>query len=171
MSDALDKLLVRVAEEVFEGVAFMIRLPEDEAPEVGTEIRVASVSFEGAFQGRLVSSVCDQMLSTLATNMLGLEDGPDPTPAEENDALKELTNVACGHLLSAIAGPQADFRVGAPELSGSDFPGRPAPGQNQVAQARIILDSGQAKLALFADDKMPTVEVTLSGDQPVGNMS
>ena len=157
MSAALNKLLMRVAEDVFEGIAFMIPLPEDEVRDFGVEATAASVSFEGPFQGRLVISLADQMLPALATNMLELEGETSPTVTQQHDALKELTNVVCGRLLPAISGSEAQFHVAAPELSENDFPGKPAPGQKQVAEAQIILDSGEVNLALFADDRMPTL--------------
>ena len=128
MSAALDKLLMRVAQDVFEEVASMVPLPGGEARDFGVEGTAASVSFEGHFQGRLVISVCGQMFSALATNMLGLEGELGPTLTQKDDALKELSNVVCGRLLPAISGSQAEFHVAALALSESDFPGKPANG-------------------------------------------
>ncbi len=152
MTHSLDDLLVRVAEKTFEKLAFMFAVSEDEAADSAPGATAAGVSFEGAFQGQLIISITDEMLPALAMNMLGLEEQASPTLTQQHDALKELANVVCGNLLPEIAGPQVEFRVGAPELNEKDFPVEPASGQKQAAEVCLILDSGQVKLALFLDN-------------------
>ena len=159
MTHSLHDLLLRVAEETFERLAFMFAVPEEEAPESALGSTAAAVAFEGAFQGRLAVSITDEMLPALAMNMLGLEEEVSPTLTQQHDALKELANVVCGNLLPEIAGPKLEFRVAAPELNENDFPGEPASGQKQATEVRLILDSGQVKLVLFLDNDALAADV------------
>ena len=162
MSYPLDELLAGVAEEIFEELAFMLIMFEDEAVGIEGEARTASVAFAGAFQGRLVVSVSEQMLGELARNMLGLDEQADPSLDRQQDALKELANVICGNLLPGIAGSEAEFDVGSPSLEVSEFPGEVPSGQQQVAQAQLLFDSGEAKLVLFLDNAAVSNNAVLS---------
>ena len=161
MSHSLDKLLLRVAEGIFEGLAFMLTMLEDEATDLPSGAAVAAVDFEGPFQGRLLISLADQMLPELATNMLGLEEQASPTLLQQHDALKELANVVCGNLLPEIAGSEAEFNVSAPFLASNDFPGLPPSDQRLAAKARLILDSGEVNLALFLQNNALTEKLAL----------
>ena len=152
MTHSLDNFLVLVAEKTFERLAFMFAVPEEEAPDSVPGFTAATVAFDGPFQGQLVIAIADQMLPVLATNMLGVEEESSPVLTQQYDALKELANVVCGNLLPEIAGPQAEFHVGAPELNEKYFAGGPASGQTQAAEARLIMDGGEVKLALFLDN-------------------
>ncbi len=130
----------------------MFAVPEEDAIDSAPGSTAATVSFDGAFQGQFAIAIADQMLPALATNMLGLEEEVSSTLSQQHDALKELANVVCGNLLPEIAGPQAEFRVGAPELKEKDFAVGPASGQQQAAEARLIMDGGEVKLTLFLDN-------------------
>ena len=150
-----DELLRQVAEEVFESLAFLLLLSEEEASPLADAPRVvAKVEFTGAFDGALFIGVSRDMLEALSANMLGMEEDYGPPPDQQGDALKELLNVVCGNLLPKIAGAEAVFDVCAPEI----FPDKRTPetfsGRSAAAKAGFDLDVGEADLALFVPDRV-----------------
>lgn len=165
MNSKLDEMLQNVAEEVFESLAFLIVMPEEEqAGSVLTDDNcwtAATVAFAGPFSGALFLSVSADMLPAIAANMLGLDGDEALSPVQQRDAFKELVNVVCGNLLPALAGDKATFDVRAPEVLPE---GRIPPslqGRPPAATARLNLDAGRAELALFA------AAVPLKTDPPV----
>ena len=105
------------------------------------------MSFCGPFGGEVVVAVSADLLSAIAANMLG--DEQRVSPAQELDALGEVANVVCGNLLPAIAGEQAAFRIGAPEVAAG--PGLPWADAPPSAHVYMDLDGGQADLWLFLE--------------------
>ena len=98
--------------------------------------------------------VSTSIVPELASNMLGLDmaDGP-ASPGQQEDALKELMNVICGNLLPEIAGCEAIFNVGAPEISGKSSLPETYGHHDLVAGASLNLDAGEAKLVLFVSSE------------------
>jgi CheY-specific phosphatase CheX len=149
MNEPLDPILFDVVCRTFEDLAFMFPMGEEEAAGVLPAKTVsASVAFAGPFDGRMVVVVDRLMLASLAANMLGLDPGVEPTPAQQEDALKELANVICGNLLPKVAGEDAVFQVLAPTLSANDA--LAAASDAPTAVAHVTLDSGAASVALYA---------------------
>ncbi|MFQ6099049.1 MAG: chemotaxis protein CheX [Armatimonadota bacterium] len=148
---SLDQTLSRVAERAFEGLAFMFSMSEDEADAAGSPSAAARVAFAGPLRGELVVSVSESMLPDLAANMLGLDDAVSPTSEEQQDALKELANVVCGHLLPEIAGAEAVFDVRAPGILSSERLAQRCLQRKPSATARLWLDAGRATVMLFVD--------------------
>ncbi len=143
-----------VTEETFQSLAFMFSMGPDESEPAGPlpAITAVSVAFAGPFGGRVLLGVCDEMLPSLAGNMLGLEDGQSATVEQQHDALKELVNVICGNLLPAIAGSTEVFHVHPPQV----VQPKPAEGEGldlsgASATAALTLDSGLAQVALFLE--------------------
>ncbi len=64
--------------------------------------------------GELTVAVPEEITADIAANILGLE--PEDIESEEmrHDALAEMLNVACGHVIMALAGTDANFRLEAP---------------------------------------------------------
>jgi chemotaxis protein CheY-P-specific phosphatase CheC len=74
------------------------------------------MEFAGPFTGALIlmapRAFCDQT----AANVLGLEaDEPEAQRGAE-DALKELLNIACGNLLTTLAGEEPVFDLSIPKV-------------------------------------------------------
>jgi len=152
----LHAALSRVATDVFEELAMMLLVSEDEPRETPSpSLVVAGISFEGPFSGRLVASVPESMLPALASNMLGLEDGTDAPPDKQQDALKELVNVVCGNLLPAVAGSKAIFNVNAPEFLADGVRGTPDEKSVPATAARVRLQEGSVELKLFIEGELP----------------
>jgi CheY-specific phosphatase CheX len=76
----------------------------------------AMVSFNGPFSGAVELDLASELQAEAAANILGVE--MDGTLSQESgdDALKELLNVVCGHLLTTLAGDRATFDLGIPQL-------------------------------------------------------
>ena len=154
MNNQLDEVLTQVAEEVFESLVFMFPLDEEEQAPGGEEPCAqvtVRVSFSGPFSGCLLVSAPTEMLPALSANMLGMDYEGPARPDNEDDALKELTNVVCGNLLPIIAGPEAVFQVHAPDFVAEGVAAETAAGRVPTATAHLILDEGEAHLALFVD--------------------
>jgi CheY-specific phosphatase CheX len=154
MRDDLNQLLRAVAEETFEGLAFMFSMGDESESGASDEMAWAGVRFSGPFSGRLTLAVSRRALPALAGNMLGLDDSESATADQQHDGLKELANVVCGNLLPRIAGKQVVFEIAAPELlAGEASPGR----AEQAATACLTLDEGEARIALLIEGKVPSL--------------
>jgi hypothetical protein len=76
-----------------------------------------TMSFHGPFKGTLTLAVPKSFGPPLAANVLGL-DLDEPLPeSSAADALKELLNVTCGNLLTALAGDEPIFDLTVPEVA------------------------------------------------------
>lgn len=107
--------------EIFERLAFMfgdaIGKDELEIPD-GPCFR-AEICFSGDRSGSLTLLGPSTLCPVLAANVLGAD--PDDPRAEERaeDAVKELLNVACGHVLSTVADGDAVFDLMPPSVAPS----------------------------------------------------
>jgi CheY-specific phosphatase CheX len=149
MSNSVEKILYRKAALIFEELGFL--LPRAESSESdNSNYCSASVSFQGAFSGRLSVSLSPEVLADLAANMLG-DDGR-VGDAFEKDALRELSNVICGNALPAIYGAEKIFHLDAPEISDGNNSANDEARFTQAAQVNIGFDCGSAEIKLFVDN-------------------
>ena len=102
--------------EVVEQLTFMFGepTPKDELDAEGVEFIQASMRFEGDLNGHLSVAVPVDITGEIAANILGLD--PEDVESEEikRDALAEMLNVVCGHVIMAMAGSDANFKLAAP---------------------------------------------------------
>jgi CheY-specific phosphatase CheX len=151
----MEATLSQVAVETLEQLAFIFAEPVDEGrnedPDEGEEMVAAAVAFGGPFAGRLVIAIAAEVLPELASNMLGVEDASDIGVDQQHDALKETLNVICGNLLPALAGKQAIFKIGAPDMIPAGQTGIEAGGDQTVTRAKLDLDEGYCQLSLAVD--------------------
>jgi len=145
----LDKMLHRVAADTFEALALMFLVPEEEACFDLGGIQTGRVAFSGPFAGELVVRVSAGVLPELTANMLGADEDSAPSTEQQEDALKELTNVICGNLLPVLAEPHAIFHVDAPVFLSADVPDDEIGTGTQMAAARVFVDAGMADVSLF----------------------
>lgn len=109
--------LTRIFSDVLEQFAFMFAdPPESESPALGEDLIVASMTFRGPFQGALTLAAPRSMGPVLAANVLGLDPDDELVSRAPFDALKELLNVTCGNVLTAIAGEEPVFDLTVPEI-------------------------------------------------------
>lgn len=78
------------------------------------EYVLASLDFTGDVKGRLSLAVPAACVPEIAANIMGLDPGDLEPVSLAPDSLGEMLNVICGHVIPAIAGRSADFRLGAP---------------------------------------------------------
>ena len=149
-----DETLYQVAAETLESLALMFLVSEEESPQADAACpKRAAVTFTGPFSGMLVLGASDGVLSELAGNMLGLPDMQVATPAQQEDGLKELTNVVCGNLLPAVAGDQPIFHISAPHVV--ERQGQVSSDHLLAGAARLHAEAGTIELEFFVDERSP----------------
>ncbi len=141
MGKKLETELYRAATLTFEELSFLLPTPEIDEEQLNAPVEAAvSVDFEGPFSGRLLVKVCGGLLPAITANMLGEEETPSRT--QQYDALGEIANVICGHMLPGIAGSKDIFHVSPPRMAEStDSP--------PMAEVQVGLGAGRADLLLF----------------------
>lgn len=108
--------------EVVEQLTFMFGepIPKEELGAEGTEFVTAAMTFKGDLVGELTVSVPVEITAEIAANILGLE--PEEVEPEDmrRDALAEMLNVVCGHVIMAMVGTDANFKLDSPVTSPVD---------------------------------------------------
>ncbi len=141
MGKKLETELYRAATMTFEELSFLLPTPEIDEEQLNAPVEAAvSVDFEGPFSGRLLVKVCGGLLPVITANMLGEEEAP--SRSQQYDALGEIANVICGHMLPGIAGSKDIFHVSPPKMvESTDSP--------PMAEVQVGLGAGRADLLLF----------------------
>lgn len=116
MSDDRQQALASTFLSVVEKLTFMfgepVEMDEFEVrPEPWVEARMA---FQGEIQGSLAVIVPESLQPEIAANILGLDPVDLAPPEMLADALREMLNVVCGHVIMALVGSQADFQLQTP---------------------------------------------------------
>ena len=111
--------------DVLERMAFMFgeSVDADELPQCSGTFYLTEMSFTGALEGTLSLAVPVEMCMEIAANVLGVDLDADFAQQESCDALKEVLNVTCGNLLTAIAGEEPIFDLEPPQVTELDEPG------------------------------------------------
>ncbi len=166
MEQKIKNILARVTSETLERLAFLFTFADDERYTDGPEPAVAGrVDFSGFLTGSLVMRVSTPGIQELAVNMLGLDDDTEISPAEQQDAFKEMLNVICGNALPAIAGNQVEFNIGPPEiLSENDMPTMMSEA-DPVCIVRLMLEEGFCDMYLFIEGPLPESIMENESDQ------
>lgn len=86
-------------------------------PEDGSLL--AEMAFSGVLSGTLSLLVGDDLALELTANIMGLETDDDTIPGRVPDAIKELLNLVCGHLLNDLTGDAEVFDLSIPVVSRS----------------------------------------------------
>jgi chemotaxis protein CheY-P-specific phosphatase CheC len=155
MNAAISGILTDVVVDTLEKLAFLFAAPlEGPAPEYSQELATVRVRFSGPLCGGMQLSLSRSVLTELAGNMLGADDGSTLSTDEQNDALRELINVICGNLLPMIGGGTAEFSIQTPFI--------PAAGDSAVCESvpvdavsNLSVESGICRVALQLDGSMP----------------
>ncbi len=138
--------------DVVEKLTFMFGEPAPKA-EIPTEEEPwveARMHFTGGRSGSLAVIVPRSLQPEIAANILGLDaDGLD-TQAVLDDALREMLNVVCGHVLMELCGGDCDFELQAPTNVELD-----------VARLAALLDD-EATSAYLLDDEPVLLHLELS---------
>ena len=105
--------------DVLEKLAFMFgeMAAKEELPQDSAAYVQAGMAFEGPFAGSLSLTVPEEMCPEIAANFLGMDRDEPAVHDRAHDALKEVLNVTCGHVLTAVAGPEPVFQLSVPEVT------------------------------------------------------
>ncbi len=137
------KALWSAATSTFETLAFVVAEEAASGAEPATWAGEARVRFRGPRVGELIIRMEAVPLATVASNMLGSPEAP--TPTLRRDALGELANVICGHVLPLITGTHAVYSLTAPIIG----PARvDPPGAAAFARVQLQLDNGRAEVTI-----------------------
>jgi CheY-specific phosphatase CheX len=139
--------LATASTATFEALGLLLPDAEPSAEQLAAPLaRGVRVTFAGPFAGALTVRVSDDVATTLAANMLGV----DAIAGEDRlvrDALGEVANVICGNLLPELAGRAAVFHLGAPE----PVPASAAGADRPSLAVTLGVDAGRAEVALHVD--------------------
>jgi CheY-specific phosphatase CheX len=104
--------------EVVEQLTFMFGEPTHKSAllDADGDYVLAQISFTGDVTGTLSLAVPGACVPGIAANILGLEPEETEVDAMAADSLGEMLNVISGHVIMAIAGKGADFRLGSPRV-------------------------------------------------------
>lgn len=118
------ELLTQIFCDVLENFAFMFGDPVEieDLPPSDSGFLEARMTFRGKAHGTLVLAVSSGVVTEIAASILGTEPDDEATAGRARDALKEVLNVTCGHVLSALAGEEA-FDLTPPTVTDLDEAG------------------------------------------------
>ena len=104
--------------DILERVAFLFADPakKDEIEGACENYLCANLIFAGPEKGSVSLVVPNSLSKEIAANVLGLEPDDDLVREGAGDALKELLNVTCGHILTSLLGTKMVFDLSAPEM-------------------------------------------------------
>jgi len=125
-------LLCATFAEVMQKQVFLFADPLD-AGEIETDESTWSqvqIAFHGPSSGSLTLSLPKELGHEVTANFLGLDPGEAISDRQADDAVRELLNVLCGHFLSAYAGEEAVFDLGAP--AAKSWESEPSPSADSV---------------------------------------
>ena len=111
--------------DVLEKLAFMFADPleKKDVPVDEEEYFEVLMGFFGQMQGDIVLAAPARICAEIAANVLGLDPEDPEAAAQGTDTLKELLNVTCGNVLTALAGEEPVFDLLPPVLSRLDTEG------------------------------------------------
>lgn len=116
------ELLEKVFVEVLEKMAYVFAQPtrKDSIPAAEEECSLARMTFTGPMAGTLILAAPSAASREIAANIMGMEPESDMVIDMASDAIKEVLNVTCGHVLTSLAGVRPVFNVTTPDISHLD---------------------------------------------------
>ncbi len=104
MEQNRNDVLRGVFSSILENMAFMFAdaAEEEEIFDAGAPYVRAEMTFQGPTKGTIAIAVPEAMCPELAGNILGIDPEDEMIAARPHDALKELLNVTCGNVLTAL---------------------------------------------------------------------
>jgi chemotaxis protein CheY-P-specific phosphatase CheC len=121
MNSEMAATLETVFSNVLENYAFLFCESAEtcDADDSGPWIK-NEMGFAGPFKGRLCLLCPERFGNEVAANVLGLDLDDEQVNMSARDALKELLNVTCGNLLTALAGETPVFELIVPKVYAVD---------------------------------------------------
>jgi CheY-specific phosphatase CheX len=146
MNKRLQTALCQAAISTFESMGFLLPTRElDERQLKAPAEGAVCVQFHGPVSGILQLRTFGKLLPVLTANMMGLME--PPSPQLQQDALGELANVICGHIVSHLADPGAAYSLDSPEIMKTPAP--PASEEGTLeAQVQLGIEDGRTMIEL-----------------------
>lgn len=109
--------IMKLCAEVLQDAAFLFTDDWDYEKKVFNTINIfVRIDFTGYKKGFFVIGTTGNISNIITENMLGI-DGDDPIIKEKKyDALKEVANILCGHILTFLFGENCNFNILEPYL-------------------------------------------------------
>jgi hypothetical protein len=116
MDEMTKGTVIRVLGEVLERQVFMFADAADRDFLAGAEgpFLTVSMGFRGEAEGEVVLALSDTLAMGIAANFLGLDASDPSIRSRSRDCCKELLNVVCGNLLTALCGEEPVFDLSIP---------------------------------------------------------
>ena len=108
--------LTQVFSEVLANMAFLFTAPRPEFPPPEDGWLECTIGYRGPERGSLRLRCSDGFGRLLAANLLGLQPNSPEALGAVEDTVKELLNVLCGRMTTAIYGHQTAFDLEVPRL-------------------------------------------------------
>jgi chemotaxis protein CheY-P-specific phosphatase CheC len=89
----------------------------EETPGLDSDGLSVNMEFSGPISGGLTLAASREAAAEIAANILGVDADDIVAQRGGEDALKELLNVICGRLLTALAGEGPIFNLSVPQAS------------------------------------------------------
>lgn len=137
--------------ETFEITCYMFPLDEWELDELDIEevsdtVTGAMVRFDGASEGGLLIRPNNELLTAIASNMLGEEEASE---AQKEGALCEIANIICGNTVPIFAKNDRICYIRPPFIVDADHdPVEEFKGYNHES-LRVFLDEGVAEIDIY----------------------
>ncbi len=145
MESKWNEALCEVTSKSLEELCFLIPASDDVGFEDEPVTAAAFVAFAGPTTGIVLIEMRGQLLQEIASNMLG----DDASEAARRDALGEVANILCGHIVPVVWGVEAVFSLRRPEFP-EDL-GAALKTREAFAAGSVAFDSGSADVTLFVD--------------------
>lgn len=81
----------------------------------------ASMDFHGPSEGKLAVLAPEALCRTIAVNAMGIDDEAEASLETTMDTLKELLNITCGNVLTAVWGAGPVFDLSIPDVVPADI--------------------------------------------------
>jgi hypothetical protein len=153
---ASEQLIVQVAQDILETLAFLSTRPVEEVADVKGARAAVGVEYAGPYAGIMLLDLPAEVLPELAANMLGVDLGEEGEEKQRQDALGELGNVLCGNLLGQANGTEAVFNLKAPQPLTPEQIGEWR-GRGSALSAKIGLAQGWCEIVLVRFQPVPAV--------------
>ncbi len=115
--------LTAIFSDVLANLAFMFTDEDDAALKSDAVWAEASIEYRGCVSGRLNLVYPKPFSIELAANLLGTDPDSEDVELQAEDAVKELMNIICGQLVTALHGTEALFNLSIPRVEAlSDKP-------------------------------------------------
>ncbi len=107
--------LTKTFSEVLANLAFMFTDDEPAEPCPDDRWLETTIAYHGPESGSLRFWCTRSFATSLAANLLGVDPQDETARDQEDDAVKELMNIVCGQLVTAMYGATRVFELTIPE--------------------------------------------------------